>query len=281
MSNAQSTDWCFTCFDVARFAPPPHEYLIYQREKCTTTGRVHLQGFVVLTKRHRFTAVKGLFPPGTHIERRKGTREEAAEYCRKLDSRDAPPVESGTLNTTVQGHRSDLAAVCELVKTGHSLASIAEQHSATFVRNYRGLTQLHSLLQIPRNLSGPPVCHVLWGPAGTGKSHLARSTAATTPMYWKDNTKWWDGYAGEMFVCVDDFDYTAFDIVWFKRAVDQYEYRVETKGGYVQLLANYFIFTTNDDPESWWPTKHAYDRAAYRRRITDVMFMDEVYNKTN
>ena len=45
---------------------------------------------------------------------------------------------------------------------------------------------------------------VLWGPSGTGKS---RFVAKRWPKaFWKSpEAKWWDGYAGQEVVVLDDF----------------------------------------------------------------------------
>lgn len=51
-------------------------------EYAPTTGRPHIQGYLRTTTSHRLAWwVKQL--PGAHVERRKGTEQQAADYCRK------------------------------------------------------------------------------------------------------------------------------------------------------------------------------------------------------
>lgn len=46
----------------------------------------------------------------------------------------------------------------------------------------------------------------LWihGPAGSGKSYSVRKIFK--PIFIKPQNKWWDGYEGEPYILLDDFD---------------------------------------------------------------------------
>lgn len=77
-------DICFTSFQET--APIFHSslsYLVYQREKCPSTGREHWQGFAqALNQKASFKAwQKALGDPKAHIEKRYGTATEARDYC--------------------------------------------------------------------------------------------------------------------------------------------------------------------------------------------------------
>lgn len=64
------------------------KYGIWQQERCPTTGRLHLQCYFEFKKPMRMRAVKGALGDATaHVEPRRGTREDAREYCRKEESR--------------------------------------------------------------------------------------------------------------------------------------------------------------------------------------------------
>ena len=70
---------------------------------------------------------------------------------------------------------------------------------------------------------------VLWGPSGTGKS---RFVAKRWPKaFWKSpEAKWWDGYAGQEVVVLDDFKDYAMPLVDLQRLLDWYPLWVEVKG---------------------------------------------------
>lgn len=58
------------------------KYLIYGREVCPSTGTPHLQGFIQLSKKQRFSGVKKLLGSKYHIEQAIHPWF-AAEYCKK------------------------------------------------------------------------------------------------------------------------------------------------------------------------------------------------------
>jgi len=58
------------------------KYLIYGKEICPTTGTPHLQGFLQLKKKQRFTGLKKLLGSKYHLDP-ADYPELAAEYCKK------------------------------------------------------------------------------------------------------------------------------------------------------------------------------------------------------
>jgi len=91
----------------------------------------------------------------------------------------------------------------------------------------------------------------LWGPTGTGKSHLAWEQAgpdAYAPISWK----WWDGYDGQEHVVLDDIraDWAPYNS--FLQLFDKYPLRVECKGGSRQFLAKKIWVTSPYDPPAFF-----------------------------
>ena len=91
--DACARDWCFTINrpnyneeeeDDFRKALEDHSnYWIYGRER-GENGTRHWQGFVQLKTKARLRTVKTQLPFGrAHLEKRRGTPEEAAAYCKK------------------------------------------------------------------------------------------------------------------------------------------------------------------------------------------------------
>lgn len=78
-------------------------YFIAGKETCPTTAKEHLQGYVEFTKPQRLTGVKkNLGDTTVHCEARRGTREQARDYCKKED---ANPYEYGNFTEGGQGTR--------------------------------------------------------------------------------------------------------------------------------------------------------------------------------
>lgn len=89
MANPQpapAKDWCFTINNPKakhwdKLWALDYQYLVFQVE-VGAEGTPHIQGFVQLRDKVRLTGLKKLLPKA-HLEKRKGTPEEAAHYCKK------------------------------------------------------------------------------------------------------------------------------------------------------------------------------------------------------
>jgi len=63
-----------------------YEYLVYQHEAGSKEGTEHYQGYVCMKKKYDFKALQKLLPD-THVEARKGSHEQAKNYCTKEATR--------------------------------------------------------------------------------------------------------------------------------------------------------------------------------------------------
>lgn len=107
-TDGQNKYWCWTLFNYEELPEekwPRAEqwdaitYLVWQKECCPTSGRMHLQGYVELSTKRRFSSVKEWLPPGAHIEARRRSALEASNYCKKREGRPyGEPYEWGTLS---------------------------------------------------------------------------------------------------------------------------------------------------------------------------------------
>nr|WQA30109.1 MAG: rep protein [Cressdnaviricota sp.] len=88
----------------------------------------------------------------------------------------------------------------------------------------------------------------------------------------RNNTKWFDGYGGERTIIFDDFCGSSLPFSTFKRVVDRYPFRVELKGSTCEMVATNFIFTTNQEPSSWWSKEVVPQPDAIFRRIGKVVW---------
>ncbi len=70
-----------------------------------------MQGYVVLKKKSRLSALKKLLPRA-HWEIREGTHDQARAYCMKEETRTKEPYEWG--DPPAQGKRNDMAAMVEV-----------------------------------------------------------------------------------------------------------------------------------------------------------------------
>ncbi len=237
MANVRTRNWVWTlnnytdaereCIRVS--VAPVSEYVCYQPEIAPTSGTPHLQGFLTFKNPRTFGGVKALFGPTggvrVHLEKARGTPEEARAYCQKEESRDLAAgfgfTEYGEFNPGPgQGSRTDLAEVGRRIIDGEALITIAADYPADFIRYSTGFTKLKSLFQPHRNTK----TRIYWfyGTTGTGKSHAAR--AQFPDAYWKSPEHlWWDGYDGVSDVVIDDYRCDFCKFAYLLRLFDEYQ----------------------------------------------------------
>jgi len=250
-------NFCFTQHDVSTMdtlLAYPCSYIVIGVEKAPSTGTVHLQGYCELGKQERFTALSKIFG---HIEKRRGTAQQAADYCKK----DGIFKEAGEISN--QGKRSDLEEVVNDVTMGFPIDKIAMNNPIAFIKYNRGIKELIGLRQEHRKVR--PTVEWVWGLAGVGKTYYATSKHAS--RYIKDGTMWWDGYKQEEAIIIDDFDgkWPFRDLL---RLIDRYEYQGQYKGGYVKINSPYIYITCEFPPAKYW---RANELAQIARRLDRVI----------
>lgn len=271
----QSRRWCFTLnnYDVLALEHVRSvlkldkvKYAIFGHE-VGESGTSHLQGYVSFTKPARHTAVHKAIPRA-HWEVAKGTEQQNYEYC----SKDGDYEEFGSRST--QGKRTDLESAIETLKTG-TLQKVAEEHPTTYVKYYRGLAQWK--LQMDKPYEHMDVRGVwIWGPPGSGKSHAAR--LKYPHAYIKPQNKWWDGYAGQDAVILDDLDSATLGH-YLKIWTDKYATSGETKGGTINLQYKTIVITSNYTPDQLWPDDPIMAQAIKRRCLMNhKQFKDSKVN---
>uniref|UniRef100_UPI004048C459 hypothetical protein n=1 Tax=Flavobacterium sp. TaxID=239 RepID=UPI004048C459 len=169
----QSKHWCYTINnykdedlveDMALF-----EYHVVGRE-IGDSGTPHLQGYVVFKKIQRLTGVLKHFPRA-HLEVKKGTPQEAADYCKE----DGLYLEQGTLPLNQTGgatlkRKADYELAINLAKK----QKLYEIESGVLIRHMSALKQVARDFP-PEMDTNDYLCGVwFYGAPGTGKSKTAR-----------------------------------------------------------------------------------------------------------
>ena len=204
------------------------------------SGTPHLQGYIEFKGSKRFTTLKKLFPRA-HLEKRLGTADQAARYCKK----DGDYEEYGEISK--QGKRTDLDIVTDMVVMGATVEEVAKAFPKSVVLYGSGLNRLRYICQGHR--TEKPIVQWFYGLAGTGKTREAMEIGKT--QYIKDGTFWWDGYEQQETIVIDDFDgkWPYRDLL---RLLDRYPYQGQIKGGYVKINSKYIIITCEHPPSHFW-----------------------------
>ena len=187
---------------------PVFRYCVFQKEE-GELGTPHYQGYLQLTHRVRWARINRVLPEGDHmhLEARRGTHQQAVDYCRKEDSRVDGPWEAGTPDATERGDRKDLERYRDAIRSGASVKRLADDHLGCLARYPR----LHQALAAT---SGPTYdpdrehrVSLLIGPPGSGKTRFFYDQHVRREFYrFPVLTGFWaDGYDGEPVVLIDDF----------------------------------------------------------------------------
>lgn len=244
-------DWCFTCFDTDKelsFDKDNCRYICYGRERCPTTDREHYQGFAIFKRTCRVPKAKLWVGggDGTHLESKRGTRDQARDYCRKSDGEF---FEWGEYESLTE---KDLF--------GKPITFLKREYPAFYCRYHKGLEKLQDKGEKWRDVE----VHILWGQTGCGKT---RTVMEMDDVYkWDQPYKWWDYYEGESILLIDDYRNRLIERGHLLNILDGYRLRLETKGGHVYAKWTCVYITTNFDPEGWMDDAH-------KRRVTSVRAM--------
>lgn len=262
------------CFTLNNWTPAEYEAILeHGRNKCKfmvvgkevgTNGTPHLQGYVNLVKRTRFTALKK-FLPRAHFEVAKGTDEQNLTYCTKQDKE---AFVSGVPQRA--GQRSDLKKPVKAILEGTPIDRVALAYPIEYVKYHRGFDRLAAHTLKSRSIDDPPMTIWLWGKAGTGKTRFAYEQLPHEQVYMKDGTRWWDGYTQQQCILIDDFD-GEWPFRDFLRVLDRYPYQGQTKGGYVQINSPIIIVTCEYPPTRFW---HDNELAQVERRFNHIVHME-------
>lgn len=262
-------------------------FAVYNLEK-GEEGTYHYQGYLEL-KRHKTLSWMKRKLPRAHLEKRKGSREQAILYCLKDCSESSTEYTNNSeenlqeknytqfpvlfnwesnweelkkeclKNIQMKMPRKEaLQRMKVMIEEGASDIDLANFNFSIFTSSYRALNYYRLLITKPRNFKTEVI--ICQGPTGTGKS---RWCAENFPnAYWKQRSNWWDGYINQETVIIDEFyGWLPFDLCL--RLCDRYPLQVETKGGNINFVAKRIIFTSNGLPGSWW--KNVYFPSFARR----------------
>lgn len=277
MAN-RSRDWVFT---VNNYTETNYEelcrlfetevtlqYAIIGKEKCPSTGTLHLQGYCYYESARTFTKMQKVLTKGCHIEKAKGTPKQNQTYC----SKEGDAIEFGILPE--QGKRNDLEVVRTMIEETGSIRYVID--------NANSLQSIKTALAIlpykePVRTWKP---RVVWyyGPPGSGKSRTAKSQFPDLTTRWisNDNGKWFDGYDGHPNVILDDVRPATFNFTQLLRLLDWDECRVEIKGGYRQFLAKNIVITSVLKPNLMdWPPGEPVEQLLRRIDELFLFFLDQ------
>lgn len=251
------------------------QYYCYQLEYAS---RYHLQGYVQLVRDYRFLTVKKLFVRAPHIERQRGTNDEARKYCMKEDGTQIKFsfFEMGIYLKGQQGKRSDILRAIDTLDKGGIKQCILD-YPDVFIKYHRGfekyidMTKEYSM-QRWRNIS----VTILWGMPGTGKSRHAWKRSDIYKVNYDINKLWFDGYNYQRCLLIDEF-YGQIKYSVLMEILDGHPYRAEIKGGFKMAAWEKIYIISNVNPHKWYENhwnKYPETFKAFKRRVKKIRYFD-------
>lgn len=247
-------DWCWTSGTLPEPDKEKCRYYCWGEEIAPTTGKLHYQGFIITKRTNGWRAIQRIVngSDGLHVESRRGTRQQARDYCLK----------DGT-NIVEWGQFEALTSKQLFEKAGEAggIDFLKKNYPEFYCRYYKGLERLQS--KGPKWRGVPEVIWI-WGKAGVGKT---RHVMEQEDVYKLDSPyKWWDGYEGENILLLDDYEIEHIPRGSLVNILDGYRLRLETKGSHTWALWNKVYITSNWDPKKFMSMDEAIER-----RITKVI----------
>ena len=266
-TNIKGRNWCFTLNN-----PTPTEreefrnfklgdyfvYMIYQ-EEMGDNGTRHFQGYLELREQQRITWLKTHFNNNAHFELRRGTQEEAINYCKKDETRveDGQRGEFGQPKAGAGGQKRDREAAIEVLsKIQRMEMKPSEIDAATLM--IPGFCSAQKLCL--SNMGNGPArsdsfrIFVINGPTGVGKSYALHKICGGNYTSFQSG---WFVNAEQLneYLFLDEFVGGCKDGMQLHEllsALDPYPQRVPIKGGFAPAVYNTVFITTNISPELWY-----------------------------
>lgn len=273
---SKNRNWCFTLNNYTNeealllLQQEKFKYIIFGYE-IGENGTKHLQGYFELKNPCGINTLKKI-NNRMHLEVRKGSQEQAINYCIKDNNIIGYNGEKSNNN----GRRKDWQIINDNLKEGKKFNEIIEMGYGSF-QHIQHMEKLHKYLVKPRKTK--PCVYWICGKSGSGKTKWVFDHY--DDIFIKDGTKWWDGYCGQKVVLLDDFRINNIEFDNLLRLLDRYPYKVEIKGGYMEFTSEIIIITTPKEPcESYYgKTNESLDQLY--RRIDKIINMDEIIIENN
>lgn len=250
------------------------EFLGYQIELCPSTNKKHAQVVCQLKYANTIDWIQSyILCSKSHIS--KITVENGAEdYWCKEETRIEGPWSMGTYKKAQQGKRNDIIKAVNMIKEGKRNIDLVNECPETFVKYHKGLEKVqHVLLKEQSKKLRDVKVHVIWGAAGTGKSHTVYDiTNGFEDCYKLSNNAdqiWFNGYEGEKTLWIEEF-YGWIKLGYFLELIDKYPVQLNVKGSHSYALWSTIYITTNIEPKEWYKNCDKKHQEAIARRFTSV-----------
>lgn len=237
------------------------QYIVYGKEIAPTTGTPHLQGFIRFLCDKSLKAARDALP-GCDV-RVSDFPSECIAYCKKDGNFTERGKAPKTNKEKGEGEKARYKRARELAEAGN----FDEIDADIYIRHLGNLKKIRAEKQVQPAQLTELSNEWLHGPPGSGKS--SRAFSENPDAYLKGLNKWWDGYADQPAVIVDDMDPFHKSLAQeFKVWAHHMPFPAETKGGTLCIRPKKIIVTSNYSIDEVWDDEIT--RQAMHRRFNEI-----------
>lgn len=239
-------------------------FVAMQEEIGPETGTPHLQGYLVMQKSVRVSAVMKLLPGYVEKKSKFSTIQENLNYVSEFDKRkpDTDAYSNGQ-PPPGQGFRTDVEGLAMAINSGKDLTQIWNEMPGSVLHMPRAtLLGLRIHAQKSNSEMRQISTRLFWGPTQTGKTHVARREAMALDLgpvfvYTKNSDASRAlGYFGERVIILDEFLPDWFGLSTLLRILDGLPHAITTFGDHCYAKWTEIWITSNLAPEDWYPEAH-------------------------
>jgi len=219
-------------------------------------GTPHVQGYAEFSTVLGLAGAKKALGSRIHIEPRRGTQQQAVDYCQKDGKFEiyGSPKSMGRPRTNDPVTANRALSFLARIRDGERLCDLLFDPDASFAI-IKHLQVAAPYLESARDFnSDPPKVTWFYGPTGTGKTrraiHECVQEFGVERVYIKsDSGTWFDGYDGHDAVVFDDFRSSWFEFSFLLKLLDRYPHRVQVKGSSRQWKPKVIYITAPHRPQ--------------------------------
>lgn len=244
-----------------------------------------MQGYLELESKNgkkdkgiRFSVIRKCFSSRIHWEKRRGSAQQADDYTKKDETFSGGlRYSGGELSKEFAGKRNDLQDMADDIIAGMSLNQVAAAHPTTWMRMYRGATDLANKVG-PKPADIERKVFILIGEPGCGKTAWCKEQIAKWGLSYcvadsnNNGHLSFESYEDEQALLIDDYEEGALSAQALKTLMDRYVVKLPGRGA-SKLGRHTHVFITSNYPISQWfkKEKSQVERAAIERRSTLVL----------
>lgn len=278
----QSRSWILTLpadiYDQQHVVSDMGKYHYIGQLERSSSGYDHWQIYVENKTPIRFDTLRKKFPKG-HFEVRRGSRQQAYDYCTKSETSTGLRISNGDINLNDEaGRRTDVESVRDdiLIKGYSYDRLLIENKSAARMARYASELVAARDRQLLKSTERDVTVRYLWGPSGVGKTRMLFNKYRNEMYRVSDYDHPFDNYRGEKILVLDEF-YSQISHSLILNVLDRYPLTLPARyankwAAYTEVwmvsnvpIDNQYMTVRQTNYEGW---------KAFRRRVTNVGYMD-------